>query len=101
SGHPRSQPLLHHDTVVAVAFSPDGLTYLTGSNDKKARRWNLATVPDDPERLRLWIEVGTSRRWDDRSILVGLSYDEWLAARQRLDELGGPPFTMGHSSPGR
>jgi hypothetical protein len=97
SGQPRGRPLLHEDAVFAVAFSPDGQTVLTGSHDKKSRRWNLPTVPDDPERIRLWIEVCTSRRWDDRGILVRLSYDEWLAARQRLDELGGPPITLGHS----
>jgi hypothetical protein len=54
--------------------------------------WQLSTVLDDPERIRLWIEVCTSQRWDESGVLLHLSYAEWVAARQRLDQLGGPPL---------
>ena len=37
------QVFSHGDGVVAVAFSPDGKTILTGSWDKTARLWDVAT----------------------------------------------------------
>jgi WD40 repeat protein len=36
-------PLKHGDAVWAVAFSPDGETILTGSGDKTARLWDVAS----------------------------------------------------------
>jgi WD40 repeat protein/serine/threonine protein kinase len=41
--HPLSTLLPHEGGVYAVAFSPDGQTILTGSEDKKARLWHAAT----------------------------------------------------------
>ena len=35
--------MTHQGRVVAVAFSPDGKTVLTGSRDKTARLWDAAT----------------------------------------------------------
>jgi WD40 repeat protein/tRNA A-37 threonylcarbamoyl transferase component Bud32 len=40
---PVGQPLKHEQPVLAVAFSPDGKTVLTGSRDKTARIWDAAT----------------------------------------------------------
>jgi WD40 repeat protein len=36
-------PLRHQNNVVAVAFSPDGRTVLTGSWDRTAQLWDAAT----------------------------------------------------------
>ena len=33
----------HEDTVIGIAFRPDGRTILTGSRDRTARLWNVAT----------------------------------------------------------
>ncbi|WP_399457163.1 WD40 repeat domain-containing protein, partial [Streptomyces sp. WAC05858] len=33
----------HNDNVLAVAFSPDGKTLATGSNDDTARLWSTGT----------------------------------------------------------
>jgi WD40 repeat protein len=41
---PISPPLRHQGWVIAVAFSPDGKSILTGSWDKTARLWDTATT---------------------------------------------------------
>jgi tetratricopeptide (TPR) repeat protein len=51
TGKPRSEPLRHDGPVYAVAFSPDGSTVLTGSNNT-AGLWDAATGIPLGEPLR-------------------------------------------------
>jgi WD40 repeat protein len=43
TGRRLAGPLRHDAQIWAVTFSPDGQTLLTGSEDKKARLWEVAT----------------------------------------------------------
>jgi hypothetical protein len=49
-------------------------------------------IADEPERIQLWIETLTGRYWNENDVIQRLSPEDWLARRQRLDELGGPPI---------
>jgi hypothetical protein len=42
-GQAKGPPLTHHDRVRAVALSGDGRTALTGSSDRTARLWDVAS----------------------------------------------------------
>jgi tetratricopeptide (TPR) repeat protein len=81
TGKPVGPPLRHQRVVMAVAFSPDGRTALTGSRDGTARLWEAATGkelrvfkhPDgvlavafspDGRRVLTGGEDRTARLWD-------------------------------------
>jgi tetratricopeptide (TPR) repeat protein len=74
--------------VVAVAFSPDGKTVLTGSGDKTARLWDAATGQAIGQPLEHQGEVvAVAFSPDGRTLLTG-SWDKtarvWEAAAQTL-----------------
>jgi len=48
----RGEPLIHESTVMAVAFSPDGQTVVTGSRDQTARLWDARTGAPRGEPLK-------------------------------------------------
>ena len=82
-------PMCHAESVSAVAFSPDGKRFLTASG-KTVRLWPVPQpVSDDPERVRLWVEVLCARTSTDGTVRR-LTVDQWLDRRKRLDRLGGP-----------
>src|SRR5207253_4543543 len=43
TGQPIGPPLRHGNWVLAVAFSPDGQTIVTGGGGQAARLWRIAT----------------------------------------------------------
>jgi len=90
TGKPLHGALQHQGEVIAVAFSPDGQTVLTASSDNTARLW---TVPppaaDEPERLRLSVELRTGYFLDSGGARRQLTQAQWLDRRKQLDQLGG------------
>lgn len=91
TGQPRGDTFRHSDIVTAVAFSPDGQTVVTGSDDRTARLWNVAPpAQDEPQRLKLSIEVRTGHYNDANGVCRRLNQEQWLDRRRQLADLGGP-----------
>ena len=74
-----------------MAFSPDGKTVLTGSDDKTARLWTVSELPDDLPRVADWAEVVTGLELDEQGSVHALDNAAWRQRRERLDREGGPP----------
>jgi WD40 repeat protein len=93
TGMPLGPPLRHPAHVSVLAFSPDGQWFLSGCYDGTARLFRTAPeLPDDLDRVATWVEVITGLTFDAEpgSIRV-LDNEAWLAQRERLRRLGGPP----------
>lgn len=86
-------PFEHPDRagVARVAFSPDGRSLLiSGENSRTACLFRTAPPqPDDLGRYRAWVGVATGLRLDASGSVEVLDNAGWLAARRRLDDLGG------------
>jgi len=80
---------LSSNSISQPIFTPDGRRlYLAGSG---LEAWKVPpSAADDPERLRLSIEVRTGLEVDENSTIRKLSHADWLEKKSRLSELGGP-----------
>jgi hypothetical protein len=89
---PLGPPLLHEGPVIAVAFSPDGRSLLTGSAQENAiRSWPVPVPIDgDAESLSLWLQTATGMEMDDAGGIRVLDARVWQEYRQRLENRGGP-----------
>lgn len=88
---PRSEPLRHAGSVRTVAFSPNGQLVVTGSEDGTARLWNVPPAArDEPERLKLSVEVLTGYTTDSKGYSRPLKQADWLNIKRELTILGGP-----------
>jgi WD40 repeat protein/tRNA A-37 threonylcarbamoyl transferase component Bud32 len=94
TGHPIGPVLRHTGGVFWVAFRRDGKALLTGGSEP--RLFHLPPdLPDELARMAAWVEVITGLRLDKESGLVQvLDNAVWLARREQLTKLGGPPETV-------
>ncbi len=88
SGEPRGKTMQHEGSVVAVAFSPDGKTVITGSDDMTARLWDIPLpAPNEHDRLKLFVEVRTGLFFDESGRLQPLTQKQWLDRKKKLKAL--------------
>ncbi len=93
TGHPIGPILRHTGKVFSVAFRPDGRALFTASI--VSRLFPIPPdLPDELERVAAWVEVITGLRLDkEEGMIQVLDNAAWLARRERLVQLGGPPET--------
>jgi WD40 repeat protein len=85
--------MTHQGGVEAVAFSPDGKTVITGSANRTARLWQVATtaLPDELQRVATWVEVLTGLELDELGSARVVDSTTWLQRREKLKQLGSAP----------
>ena len=81
-------PLRHRGPVRSVAFSPDGRTVLTGSNDGAAQIWEVASQQPlgEPLRHKGWVQQVAFRPEGNVAITAGRRVDNTV----RLWDLRNP-----------
>src|SRR5258707_830333 len=82
------KPLVHQGAVRSVAYSADGKTALTGSDDHHARLWSVPSpARGDVDRIQLWIQVLTGIELDPQGDYRVLDAAIWRERRERLAQL--------------
>ena len=108
TGKPLGPPIDDHDyeyrkgetTLVAVAFSPNGLRYVTATGTETSGTALVRSAPPPPvigtpRRITLWTQVITGMELDtDSGALQMLDGPTWKQRYERLRELGGPPTPL-------
>jgi WD40 repeat protein len=85
---------LNQGPVWAVAFSPDGKTVLTGSEDHTAKLWSVRPpLEADVATLDLWLSAVTGMALDEHHAVQMLDLSDWRASRERLTQLR-PTLTL-------
>jgi WD40 repeat protein len=80
---------LSSNQISTPIFTPDARRLYIPSSGLEVWRVPLPAA-DDPERLRLSIEVRTGIHVGEYSTIRKLSQADWLERKRRLEELGGP-----------
>jgi hypothetical protein len=71
--------------VVRVAFSRDGRTIRTATQDQVTRAWPTPSpMTGTPEEIEHWAQVATGMELESNGAIRMLEPAEWHARRQRL-----------------
>ncbi|MCH7689192.1 MAG: hypothetical protein IH899_21380 [Planctomycetes bacterium] len=100
---PCCPPLNHSAIFNLAAFSPDGKFVVLGGGLKRGTFYSSSysgrpllvwkvppAVPDDPERLRMWVELQTGQRLHADGTRLYLSPHERLSHQDRFQKDGYP-----------
>jgi WD40 repeat protein len=94
TGKPRGDefPVHPYQTeITAVAFRPDGKTFVTASPGSGVSVWNVTPPPEGAaERIRLGLELATGRELDAGRAVVELDAKKWRERWERLQERATP-----------
>jgi WD40 repeat protein len=72
-----------------LAFSTDG-QYLFIASPHATFRWRVPHLPDEPERIRSWVDVLSLARWSKQGSPTPIGLSSWMESWESLDEHGGP-----------
>lgn len=72
-----------------LAFSVNGENLLI-SSPHATYRWRIPRLPDEPERIRAWVDVLSVARWSEQGFPTSVGLSSWLESWKRLDNQGGP-----------
>ena len=86
---PQNEGFVYPPSNVAIAFTPDGQQVFYSSNERLLRHELLPPVANEPERLRLSIELRSLMTETEFGQLRPLTVTEYIAKHKRLQELGG------------
>jgi WD40 repeat protein len=100
---PIGPPVSQGNAILAVAFAPDGRSFLTTTPDGRTRRWPVPPPTElGPDRLRLFLQVATGLEMKDGQTVGPLAPGLWeqcrrqLADSRRQAELGPAPLSEAH-----
>jgi hypothetical protein len=90
---PLGLPLLHHNHIRTVAFSPDRKTFFTGDLDATGRLWRLPTpVSGAVDKIIAWAQVLSGMEMDSAGLINWLAGQTWNERRRRLQGQNGLPL---------
>ncbi len=76
--------------LAIAALSRDGQLLLTDVQET-ARLWDVSLLPDEADRVSLWLQVVTGLTVAEPGVINALDAAEWRQRREQLAQLGGPP----------
>ena len=91
TGQPHGARTQLRRDALAIAFAVDRGSLLAGVFGDSEEVLPVPGLPDEPQRIRLWVETTTGLRRDEQGTLLPLSGREWLERRRKLAALGGAP----------
>jgi WD40 repeat protein len=89
SGKSIGPPLPHRGPVVRVAFTGNGETILTATQDQLTYHWPLPkAMPGTPEQIELWAQVATGMELEANGSVRILDATQWNHRSREIEQSG-------------